>query len=147
LNIRVAGDDDVAVLWALRRSWAEEDAGGPIDDDGFERAFEAWLASERDTRTFFLVEVDGVAIGMGNVKTYSRMPAPGRPSDAWGYVGNVYVHADRRGDRIGAALMDAMIAWAWEHGFDKLRLSPATRAVPFYERLGFAPSALLQLDR
>jgi GNAT superfamily N-acetyltransferase len=147
LNVRVAGPDDLGTLVALRRAWAEEDAGGPIDDDGFDASFVTWVAAEATSRTFFLVEIDAVAVGMGNVKTYARMPSPGRPSDAWGYVGNVYVRPERRGDRVGSVLMEAMVSWAWEQGFDKLRLSPATRAVPFYERLGFDRSPLLQLDR
>jgi GNAT superfamily N-acetyltransferase len=148
LNVRVAVEDDTATLAQLRREWNEEDLGGPVDDPLFDDAFAAWLRDEWSTRTFFLVETDdGEAIGMGNVKRYSRMPGLGRPSDAWGYVGNVYVRPEHRNGGIGAQLMDAMHVWAWEQGYDKLRLSPATRAVPFYERLGWWQSALLQLDR
>lgn len=149
VTVRVAsdGDADVAVLARLRRSWAEEDAGGPIDDDGFESAFAAWMATEGDSRAFFIAEVDGDPVGMGNVKRYDRMPAPGRPSDLWGYVGNVYVRAELRDAHVGEALMDALTDWSWAQGADKLRLSPVARAVPFYERLGFQASALLQLDR
>ena len=146
-SVRIAGDGDAETLAALRREWNEEDNGGSIDDAGFESSFTAWVASEGDTRTFFLVEIDGEPIGMGNVKRYSRMPSAGRAADAWGYVGNVYVRAEHRDAGVGARLMEAMHAWAWEQGYDKLRLSPATRAVPFYERLGWWQSALLQLDR
>ena len=147
MNIRRAGSDDVTALATLRRAWAEEEAGGPIDDDDFEREFASWIAAEGDTRVFFIVEVDTEPIGMGNVKRYERMPTPGRTRDMWGYVGNVYVSEEHRNAGVGAALMGALAAWAWEHGADKLRLSPATRAVPFYERAGWAQSALLQLDR
>ena len=145
--MRVAGDADVHLLAALRRAWAEEDADGAIDDDTFEASFASWIASERGTRTFFIVEADGHPIGMANVKEYSRMPSPGRAPDSWGYVGNAFVRREHRSAGVGAVLMQALTTWTWERGYDKLRLSPATRAVPFYERLGFAPSALLQLDR
>jgi GNAT superfamily N-acetyltransferase len=147
VSVRIAGDGDARTLAALRREWNEEDAGGPIDDAGFESAFAAWLVAEGDTRTFFVVELDGDPIGMGNVKRYSRMPSAGRTADAWGYVGNVYIRAEHRGGGIGAQLMDALHAWSWTQGYDKLRLSPADRAIPFYERLGWWRSALLQLDR
>lgn len=147
MSVRIAGDGDAETLAALRRAWNEEDNGGPIEDEGFEAAFLAWLESEGATRTFFLVEVDGEAIGMGNVKQYSRMPSAGRTADAWGYVGNVYIQAEHRGGGIGAQLMEAMHAWSWSQGYDKLRLSPADRAIPFYERLGWWRSALLQLDK
>ena len=146
VSVRVAGDGDVATLAALRRAWAEEEADDAVDGASFEDAFAAWWTDERATRTFFLAEVDGEPVGMANVKRYARMPTLGTQSEAWGYVGNVYVRADRRRHGIGAALMDAVVAWSWANGFDKLRLSPSPAAVPFYDRLGFQQSALLQLD-
>jgi len=147
LNVRVAAEDDIALLAALRREWNEEEAGSPIDDPAFEESFIAWVRDEWSTRTFFVVEVDGTPVGMGNVKQYSRMPSAGRPTDSWGYVGNVYVRESVRNAGVGAVLMDAIQAWSWSAGYDKLRLSPATRAIPFYERQGFWQSGLLQRDR
>jgi len=58
--VRVAEDSDVSTLAALRRAWMEENAGGPIDDPDFEAAFREWWKTEHDTRTFFLLEVDGL---------------------------------------------------------------------------------------
>ena len=52
-------------------------AGGPIDDPGFEARFRAWMEAERSTRTFFVVDVDGTAVGMANVKQL-RPDAGGR---------------------------------------------------------------------
>jgi hypothetical protein len=57
----------------LRRAWNEENSGGPIDDSGFEATFFEWWRPERETRTFFLVEIDDFAVGMANVKRYQRM--------------------------------------------------------------------------
>ena len=145
--IRVAGDGDVPTLVALRRSWNEEDAGGAVDDPDFEARLRSWLAAEGDTRTYFLVEVDGEPIGMANVKRYVRMPAVGRPDAGhWGYVGNVFVRADRRDAGVGRALMETLIEWCRAHGYERLRLAPSERARPFYTRLGFVPGQVIQLD-
>jgi GNAT superfamily N-acetyltransferase len=145
--IRLAGDDDVPVLAALRRAWSEENAGGPIDDPEFEAAFDEWWRAERLTRTFFLVELDGTPVGMGNVKHYNRMPAAGRPRDeAWGYVGNIFVLAAHRNAGVGRELMTELIAWATRMGLDHLRLAPSPLSTSFYERLGFEPGAVVQLD-
>jgi GNAT superfamily N-acetyltransferase len=146
-TVRIAGEADGVLLASLRREWAEEDAGRPIVDDSFEASFASWLESEGRSRTFFVVEVDGHPVGMANLKEYARMPSPGRDPDAWGYVGNAFVRPEHRSAGVGAALMQALTASAWQRGYDKLRLSPTPRAVPFYERLGFVPSALRQLDR
>ena len=147
VSVRVAGERDTYTLVALRRSWNEEDAGAPADDHEFAGRFVAWLESEGDTRTFFLVEVDGEAVGMANVKRYVRMPVAGRSNAGhWGYIGNVYVHADHRDSGVGRVLMDALIDWSRDSGYERLRLAPTERARPFYERLGFVPGQVIQLN-
>ena len=146
VSVRIAGDDDIAALTRLRRTWTEENAGAPIDDPDFDAAFAAWCASERSTRTFFLVELDGVAIGMANVKRYERMPVPGRPSGFWGYVGNVFVLPEHRNGGVGAVLMEAIASWAWSAGMEHLRLAPSPRSVPFYARLGYNAGSVVELD-
>src|SRR4051794_41302365 len=106
LSVRVAGDDDVPALAALRRVWNEENAGGPIDDHRFEAAFQAWIDRERASRTFFLVELDGTAVGMANVKRYDRMPVAGRPSGGGGGdVGNGFGGGEHRKGGGGAAVV------------------------------------------
>lgn len=147
VSVRIAGDDDLPVLAALRRAWTEEDAGAAIDDDQFDAAFAAWCDAERSTRTFFLVELDGVPVGMANVKRYDRMPVAGRSSGGWwGYVGNVFVLEDHRNGGIGRALMDALIDWSWAAGMAHLRLAPSPLSTTFYQRLGFEPGAVVELD-
>lgn len=146
-TVHVAGESDTYTLVALRRSWNEEDAGAPVDDTEFSSRFRSWLATEGDTRTFFIVEVDGEAVGMANVKRYVRMPVAGRDDAGhWGYVGNVYVHADHRDGGVGRVLMDALIAWSKANGYERLRLAPTERARPFYTRLGFVPGQVIQLN-
>src|SRR5690606_36122115 len=138
VSIRIAGEADVPVLAGLRRVWNEEIAGAAIDDPGFESAFVGWWRAERGTRTFFLADVDGVAVGMANVKRYDRMPVAGRSSaGSWGYVGNVFVVAEHRDAGVGQALMEAVIAWAGRKRLAHLRLAPSPLSWPFYERLGF----------
>jgi GNAT superfamily N-acetyltransferase len=147
VEVRVAGEGDLAALAALRKSWNDEHQARDIDDPTFESKFAAWVVAEAPTRTFFLAELDGVAIGMANVKRYDRMPAAGMESAGWwGYVGNVFVLPEHRNGGAGAALMEALQAWAWEHGYEHLRLAPSTKAVPFYDRLGYVAGHVVQLD-
>jgi GNAT superfamily N-acetyltransferase len=147
VEIRVAGEDDVGRLAGLRQAWNEEQAGGPIEDPGFDAAFGRWWAAERSSRTFFLVEVDGRPVGMANVKRYDRMPVAGTASGGWwGYVGNVFVLAEHRGAGLGRALMDELIAWAGRAGMDHLRLAPSPLSASLYARLGFVSGAVVQLD-
>jgi GNAT superfamily N-acetyltransferase len=147
VSVRVAGDDDLGVLAGLRRRWNEEQAGGPIDDPGFDAAFRAWWEAERTTRTFFLVAAGGAAVGMANVKRYDRMPVAGSSSAGrWGYVGNVFVLAEHRNARIGEFLMNEILAWASREGLAHLRLAPSPLSATFYERLGYTAGAVVELD-
>jgi GNAT superfamily N-acetyltransferase len=145
--VRIAGAGDVGALAALRRTWNEEQAGALIDDPRFDAAFRAWWEAEHPTRTFFVVEVDGVVVGMANVHRYVRMPVAGRQSGGcWGYVGNVFVLAEHRNAGIGQALMTELVAWASREGMAHLRLAPSPRSVRFYERLGYTAGAVVELD-
>ncbi len=146
LSIRIAGDGDVGVLATLRRAWNEENDGGPIDDPGFEAMFLEWWRAERETRTFFLVEINDVAVGMANVKRYQRMPTAGRHAGCWGYVGNVFILEAHRNAGIGESLMSHVLAWAGDEQLAHLRLAPSPLSQPFYTRLGFLPGAVVELD-
>ena len=146
MNVRVAGEDDLDALVALRLAWNEEAQGQAIDDPAFAASFVAWMVAEAPTRTFFLAEVDGEPVGMANVKRYERMPAAGMPSAGWwGYVGNVFVLPVHRDAGIGAALMESLRAWAWDNGYERLRLAPSPKAGRFYERLGYVAGHVVQL--
>ena len=74
---------------------------------------------------------------MASLFEYRRMPKPGLPGSRWGYVSNMFVREEARDAGVGAALLDAVIAAADERGYARLVLSPAERAIPFYERAGF----------
>jgi GNAT superfamily N-acetyltransferase len=147
ISVRRCSDDDVSVVADLRRAWNEENADAVVEVDGYRVAFAAWWNEERQSRTFFVVEVDAVAVGMANVKRYDRMPVAGRSTPGWwGYVGNVFVLAEYRNAGVGRALMDDLIGWAFGAGAEHLRLAPSPLSVPFYDRLGFTPGSVVQLD-
>jgi GNAT superfamily N-acetyltransferase len=130
--VRIAGDDDLATIAALRAQWTGETA-----TPEFERALGAWLADEGDRRTVWLAMVGGEAVGLASVFEYRRMPRPGRMSSRWGYVSNMFVLEGFRGRGIGSVLLRALTDAADERGYPRLVLSPTLRAVSFYERAGF----------
>jgi GNAT superfamily N-acetyltransferase len=144
VTVRLAGPDDVALLAALRREYAEEDQG-PSPEPDFEARFAAWLDGAAQRRLFWLAE-DGVRpIGMLNLSVFERMPRPDRPDSRWGYIGNVFVLAAHRDRSIGARLLDAALAYARSADFARVVLSPTDRAIPFYGRAGFRPAASLMV--
>ena len=131
LVIRVAGGDDSPALAQLRSLWL------PGEEVDFERRMADWLHGESGHRTMWLAEAGGSAVGMASLFEYRRMPKPGRPDSAWGYVSNMFVREESRGHGIGAALLGTIVAAAGERGYARLVVSPADLARPLYRRAGF----------
>jgi GNAT superfamily N-acetyltransferase len=138
--IRISGPADATALAALRRAWTAEQHG-PVDDEGFEARFLDWYARESGRRVSWLAEVRGEMVGMMNLAVFDRMPQPGREAGSWGYLANAFVLAACRNQGIGSLLLRALLAHADEHGYLRVVLHPAERAIPFYQRAGFTMDA------
>ena len=129
--IRVAGAADADALAELRALWL------PGEEPDFELRLADWLHGESGHRTMWLAEAGGRAVGMASLFEYRRMPKPGQPDSAWGYVSNMFVREEARGRGIGAELLVTIIAAADERGYVRLVVSPADLARPLYRRAGF----------
>jgi GNAT superfamily N-acetyltransferase len=131
--VRVAGATDIGAIASLRSLWT----AGAGEDPDFERRMAAWFAYDGDRRTTWLATLGDAPVGMASVFEYRRMPRPAQPDSRWGYVGNVFVREDVRNRGIGSALLATIITAADERGYARLVLSPAARALPFFQRAGF----------
>lgn len=142
--IRIASSQDAPALAALRRAWTAEQHG-PADDPGFEARFLDWYERESARRFAWLAEADGEMVGMMNMAVFDRMPQPGREPASWGYLANSFVLAVYRNQGIGSLLLDALVAHADFHGYERVVLRPSERAVPFYQRAGFTQATELMV--
>lgn len=148
-DVRVAGVADRRAIARLRRAWTEENVGAPIEDDSFEARFDEWFEREHDQRVTWLGYAEDVPVAMLNLLVFTRMPSP-RPAGSsrptqWGYLANFFVLAGHRGNGLGTRLLDACTAYADEHGFARVVLSPSERSVPLYARQGFVPATSLMV--
>jgi GNAT superfamily N-acetyltransferase len=135
--IRIAGTVDGPAIAALRRAWTAEDQGD-VADPGFEARFLDWYARESARRICWLGELSGEPVGMMSLALFERMPRPGHPdAGTWGYLANAFVLAPYRNQGVGARLLSALLAHADDHGYLRVVLRPAERAIPFYQRAGF----------
>lgn len=75
----------------------------------------------------WVVEVDGEIAGFAI--------ANGSTGNVWA----LFVHPDHEARGFGRKLHDAMVAWLWERGLERLRLTtePGTRAERFYIAAGW----------
>ena len=75
----------------------------------------------------FVASVDGVDVGMVNSFLYGDV----------GFIGNLIVLTETRGNGVGAALMRRAIERLTSDGAGTIRLDGVQKAIPLYERLGF----------
>ena len=136
---------------ALRRAWTEENAGGPIEDDGFDAAFAEWFEREHDQRRHLARRRrrpgrrDAQPAGVHPDAASRARPTPPAPRAGGATSPTCTSTAAARDAGVGARLLDAATSYADEQGFARLVLSPSERSVPFYERAGFATATSLML--
>ncbi|SDJ13313.1 N-acetylglutamate synthase, GNAT family [Frankineae bacterium MT45] len=143
VSIRPVEVAEAAVVAALRRSWSEENAGAPLDDEAFEADFGHWFADESPRRVTYVAESDGLAIGMMNLVVFHRMPRPSAPPACWCYLGNAFVLKPYRNHGVGQRLLSAVVTHARELNAERIVLAPSERSVPFYRRAGFGAATML----
>jgi GNAT superfamily N-acetyltransferase len=72
-----------------------------------------------------------------------RIPRPGAPNRLSADIQSVYVLPEHRGHGIGSALVDAAAKHGTRLGAVRVTVHSGRKAVPVYERLGFASSRQL----
>lgn len=145
VDIRVADERDMVALARLRRVWLEERTGQPVDDPGFEAAFEQWWRVELPRRTFWLAEVGTprsgfTAVGSINVVEIVHMPRPSSRGGRIGHVGNAFVLASFADRGVPGALLATVIEHARTRRYRQLLLAPTAGSTAFYRRAGFEPA-------
>ncbi len=142
MRYRTAGEDDVAGLASLRWEYRyrEGGAGPAVPKAEFLEACTAFLrAGLRDgTWVYWVAEEDGVIAASSFVKRIRKVPKPSRLVSEVAHLTNVYVRPEVRGRGVGTKLLQRVISWCREQGFELLFVWPSERSVPFYTRQGFA---------
>lgn len=93
--------------------------------------------------TVLVAERDGDVVGLAVLLTRPPSPFAGAVPNKIVELDNIVVRADRRGERIGRQLLDAMLAWSRGEGASHVVVSVHAfnrDAQRFYEDFGFAPS-------
>ena len=138
------GEDTLADLVRLRAQWSQAEADG----EELAARMHRWWARQGDRRRAWVVrDADGVAVAMGNLAIFERMPKPNTLDGRWGYVGNVYVDPAHRRRGVASLLMTTVVEWARAEQLERIVLNPSEMSVPLYRSLGFRPADdLMRLD-
>ncbi len=125
----------------------EEQARRSIES--FALDLDAWWADHEDSHLAFVARLgdcEPEVVGMAWLAFVARVPRPGDTTRRSADVQSVFVLPEQRGRRIGSALVRAATEHALHLGARRVTVQSSRRAVPVYERLGFASSReLLQM--
>lgn len=138
VTVRRAEPGDAPELARLR--WEFRPEAQPDQElDEFSPEFEEWLsgALASDWVAAVADQGNGTLVGCMFLRSVGKVPNPGAPDRAWGYVTNSYVAPAHRGRGVGARLLDVLVARAREWGHEFLIVWPSEEAVSFYARAGF----------
>ena len=147
LEIRLARDDELTTVAALRWQWLAEQGDVPDDPARFRREFAAWAREHAATHECLVVLRADRVVGMGWLAAVPRVPTPRSPGRYSGDVQCVYVVPEERDGGVGGRLIEALVERARRRGFERVTVHSSVRAVSAYRRHGFGVSPrLLQVD-
>lgn len=103
-----------------------------IDEQGISPELE-WDGLDEDCRHALLLSSQGEAIGCG------RMMADG-------HIGRIAVLPAWRKQKVGTAIMEALLNYARAHDYPQVDVDAQTYAIPFYKTFGFDEEGEVFLD-
>jgi GNAT superfamily N-acetyltransferase len=120
----------------FKASGRADEALAPMD-----AAFRDWLVPRLADGEYFgwiATEADTPVAGLG-MMVIDWPPHPSHPTQAArGYILNVFVESDRRGQGIAKALMELAMAEGRRRGLQYMILHATAQGRPMYEKLGWA---------
>jgi len=139
IEVRAARPGELEAVASLRWRWVAERDGLPGDGrDAFVREFAGWARENAATHRCLVLVRDGRVLGMAFLAITPRVPTPAAPSRASGDLQSVYVVPEARDGGLGGQLIDGVLRLAAELGLERVTVHSSPRAVPAYERRGFA---------
>lgn len=95
--------------------------------------------------TGFLAEANGEIVGGAGLLWQDLPPNPDTDLDVRGYVMNVYVRPDQRGQGLARRLLERVLEECEARGVTLVSLHASEAGRPLYEQLGFKPTNELKL--
>ena len=150
MDIRLAVQEDLAQLARLLWLHAAPDEQAKQSVESFTVDLDAWWADHRNTHLAFVArlaesesESDAPVVGMAWLALVPRVPRPGSATRRTADIQSVFVVSEQRGKGIGSSLVQAASEHALRIGASRVTVHSGRKAVPVYERLGFASSRQL----
>ena len=135
MHLRLATLDDAE---AIRSIYNLEVAESTVTFDLVPRTLEdqqAWQASRSGAHAVLVAEVKGEVAGFGSLSKWRDRPAYSTTVED-----SIYIHREHRGQGVGRALLEELVATATKHGFHACMariVGGHDASIALHERCGF----------
>ncbi|EPY11993.1 GNAT family N-acetyltransferase [Paenibacillus alvei] len=86
----------------------------------------------------WVADLDGSVISHIYLELIHKVPRPGRKTNPFVYMTNVYTVPEHRGNQIGSRMMKGIEAWSKQQEHEFIIVWPSEWSVRFYERNGYS---------
>jgi GNAT superfamily N-acetyltransferase len=142
MNIRIANKRDIDQLIKMRWDFTLEDypeMGIGVNYSSFEKECRGFLESAMDSGQWFvwIAENNREIVSHIYIELIHKVPRPGRVTNPFAYMTNVYTVPEYRGKGTGSRLLYRVNEWAEEMKFEFIIVWPSDTSVEFYGRNGY----------
>ena len=135
MQIRRHTRSDYPAIAELRWLLKKDDDRAPSDSckqSFIDRYLRHLEETDKDGRTVhWLIDDDGVIVGVMTVRIVQKEPAPGEESEIWGYLTNSIVIPEKRNQGLGSRSLESIKSWAFDLGLELLIVWPSASIAPF----------------
>ena len=138
--IRSATADDAQILARLRFEFRASLGNVEEAEADFLPRCERWIRDRLAAGggwSAWLAETDGTPVGTVWLQWIEKIPNPVTELEWHGYVTSLYVRERFRGNQLGTALLETVLAACRARGVDAVVLWPTPRSRSLYLRHGF----------
>lgn len=142
MQIRLAEEEDIDQLIRMRWDFHNEYSECRIGEDSYGLFYtecKIFLTEALRSRRWFI----WVAVTEGRIASHiyleriDKLPRPGRSSNSFAYMTNVYTLPEWRREGIGSRLLNAIELWSKEQVHEFIIVWPSEWSRSFYERNGY----------
>lgn len=142
MHVRLAMDKDFDQLIKMRWDFTNEYNENQVADEhyaAFAEECRTFLEQALDSGKWFVwvADLDGQVCSHVYLELIDKVPRPGRKTNPFVYMTNVYTLPEFRGKGIGSQLLKEIEAWSRREDHEFLIVWPSNWSIEFYERNGY----------
>ncbi|GAA0349522.1 GNAT family N-acetyltransferase [Bacillus horti] len=142
IKVRLAKKEDVDQLVKMRWDFTNEHRQIPVEDKEYDAFYDECksflLEAIHNGRWFIWVaETEEQIVSHIYIELINKVPRPGRKTNPFTYMTNVYTLPEYRGKGIGSQLLQEIESWSKDNEYKFIIVWPSDESIDFYKRNGY----------